>query len=121
MEKNIQQQLVKLAGKAQRIIESEKLYTNPLMNRKKLAFILCTNEKYLADAIRQCEGVTINDFINRYRIEHARQLLREDKQITNLSVAIESGINTRITLFRLFRKYYNMSPSEFRKSVPQQD
>lgn len=115
MEKVIQPQLVRLAGKARQIIEKERLYINPYMNRKKLAFILRTNEKYLADAIRLCEGLTINDFINRFRIEHARRLLEKNQEITTSSVAIESGINTRTTLFRLFRKYYNMSPSEFRK------
>lgn len=115
MEKEIQPQLIKLAGQARQILEKEKLYINPDMNRKRLAYILRTNEKYLADAIRFCEGVTINDFINRFRIEHARRLLKENQEITTLSVAIESGISTRITLFRLFHKYYNMSPSDFRK------
>lgn len=117
MEKNIQPQLVRLAEKARDIVESEKLYTNPDMNRKILAHRLSTNEKYLADAIRFCEGLTIKDFINRFRVEHARKLLEANQQIAIFSVAIESGINTRTTFFRLFRKYYNISPSKYKRLI----
>ena len=111
--------MAKLAEQARLLLEKEKLYTDPHMNRKKLAYLLRTNEKYLADAIRACEGLRVNDFINFFRIEHARKLLEENQQITALSVAIESGISTRITLFRLFRRHYNMSPTEFRKQFGQ--
>lgn len=117
MEKEIQPQMLKLAQQARLLFEKEKLYTDPLMNRKKLANLLRTNEKYLADAIRLCEGLTVNDFINIFRIKHARRLLEENQQLTALSIAIESGISTRITLFRLFRRYYNMSPSAFKKQI----
>lgn len=107
--------MVKLAEQARSLLEKDLLYTDPYMNRKKLAGLLRTNEKYIADAIRSCEGVRVNDFINYFRIEHARKLLEENQEITALSVAVESGLSTRITLFRLFRRHYNMSPTEFRR------
>ena len=115
MKKEPHPQLVKLAEQARQVVESEMLFTDPLINRKKLAHRLSTNEKYLADAIRFCEGLTINDFINRLRIEHARRLIEKDQEIKVTTAALASGINTRTTLFRLSRKYYNMSPTEFRK------
>ena len=97
-------------------LNTDNRFTQPDINRKQMADNLGTNEKYLADAIRnQCGGQTVNDFVNLFRIKHARKLLEENQQITALSVAIESGISTRITLFRLFRRHFNMSPTKFRK------
>ena len=90
------------------------------INRKQMAEYLGTNEKYLADAIRnQCDGQTVSDFINMLRLSYARELLSGKPEMTIEAVAMEAGLNTRTTLFRLFRKHYGMSPSEFRTLLKQ--
>lgn len=69
---------------------------------------------YAEKAIAAQEGETVSDFVNRYRLEHVARLLKT----TNDPIAIIgelSGIPSRVTLARLFRNAYGMTPTEYRK------
>ena len=97
------------------LMDEQKPYTDAELNRNMRAQLLGTNEKYVEQAIRQCsKGETVSDFINRYRLEHVTCLLKT----TNDPIAIIgelSGIPSRVTLARLFRNAYGMTPTEYRK------
>ena len=97
------------------LMDEQKPYTDAELNRNMLAQLLGTNEKYVEQAIRQCsKGETVSVFINRYRLEHVTCLLKT----TNDPIAIIgelSGIPSRVTLARLFRNAYGMTPTEYRK------
>ena len=97
------------------LMDEQKPYTDAELNRNMLAQLLGTNAKYVELAIRQCsKGDTVSDFINRYRLEHVTRLLKT----TNDPIAIIgelSGIPSRVTLARLFRNAYGMTPTEYRK------
>lgn len=106
------EELVWLACK--RMVE-EKHFRNPSLNRKQLADLLGTNENYLAAAIRDVNGgQTVGDFINGFRLDYACQLITDSPHMTLETVAHESGLVTRSTLFRLFLKKFGMSPSQYR-------
>lgn len=101
-----------------KLMNEEKPYTEETLNRDVLAQMLCTNAKYVEQAIRQCsKGETVSDFINRYRLENVVRLLIS----TSDPIAIIgelSGIPSRSTLARLFRNAYGMTPSEYRNITP---
>ena len=97
------------------LMDEQQPYTNAELNRNMLAQLLGSNAKYVEQAIRQCsKGETVSDFINRYRLEHVARLLKT----TDDPIAIIgelSGIPSRVTLARLFRNAYGMTPTEYRK------
>ena len=97
------------------LMDEQQPYTNAELNRNMLAQLLGSNAKYVEQAIRQCsKGETVSDFINRYRLEHVARLLKS----TDDPIAIIgelSGIPSRVTLARLFRNAYGMTPTEYRK------
>lgn len=98
-----------------KLMDDEKPYTDDTLNRETLARMLSTNYKYVEQAIRECSnGETVADFINRYRIQQAAVLLKTTDDSVGL-IGELCGIGSRTTLFRLFRDYYGMSPSEYRK------
>ena len=100
-----------------KIMEEQRLYMQAEMNREKLASILGTNYKYVADAIRECsDDKTVNQFINGYRIRYAAQLLAGDEyDIT--TIIYKAGFNNRSNFNKLFREYYQVSPGEYRKAA----
>lgn len=107
-----------LVRKARIYLRTDKRFTDTELNRKQIADAIGTNEKYLADAIRnRNDGQTVGDFINEIRLAYARNLLIEEPGLTIENIAMESGLQSRTTLFRLFRKHYGMSPSEVRKAL----
>jgi AraC-like DNA-binding protein len=59
--------------------------------------------------------LTFTEYITNKRLAYACQLL-EDKPNWNIdAIAHEAGILSDATFRRLFRKHYNMSPSEYRE------
>jgi AraC-like DNA-binding protein len=60
-------------------------------------------------------GVNFSDFVNRYRVEYAKEKLRNPqwRQLTLEGIALEAGFNNRITFFRAFTKHTGYTPSEY--------
>lgn len=97
-------------------MKDKTIFTDPDINRRSIAEILHTNEKYLADCIRRNENLTFTEFINTYRLHYARQLLSaHQEEYTIETIAIDSGFGSRKTFHRLFKECYGLSPNEFRR------
>ena len=61
-------------------------------------------------------GETVNNFINRVRIEKTARLLKFSK--TSISaIAMCCGFSSTSTLSRLFKQYFGISPSEYRNGI----
>jgi AraC family transcriptional regulator len=59
-------------------------------------------------------GETVNNFTNRIRSEKAARLLKFSKKSIS-EISIECGFSSTSTLSRLFKQYFEISPSEYRK------
>lgn len=94
----------------------ENIFTEPDLDRGRLARLLGTNEHYISDAVSACTGGKgTGDFINGYRLRHAAHLLATTRDSAAL-IAELSGFS-RSTFFRLFNDAYGMSPADYRKVV----
>ena len=94
----------------------EHIFTDPDLDRCKLARLLGTNEHYISDAVSACtKGGSINDFINGYRLRYAVNLLITTDDSIAL-IAELSGFSRR-SFYRVFDEAYSTSPSEFRKTA----
>jgi AraC family transcriptional regulator len=60
-------------------------------------------------------GETVNNFTTRVRNEKAARLLKFSKKSIS-EISIECGFSSTSTLSRLFKKYFEISPSEYRNS-----
>ncbi|MDR0829769.1 MAG: helix-turn-helix domain-containing protein, partial [Prevotellaceae bacterium] len=97
------------------LMQQEKPFTDPDLNRKKLADRLSTNESYLADAIREATGETFSNYVSNLRLQYTLQLMTEQPDLTFDAVAIDSGHGSYSAFLRLFTKKYGITPSEYRK------
>ena len=61
----------------------------------------------------QKTGSHLSEYITSLRLNYAKQLL-QDTSVPVLSVAQQSGYQDAKYFARVFRKYENMSPSEYR-------
>src|SRR5574344_2911153 len=55
--------------------DEKKVYLDPSLSLIKLSEIVGTNTTYLSNAINQYSGCNLRTFINKYRINYAKQLL----------------------------------------------
>lgn len=59
--------------------------------------------------------MNFRDYINSLRIKHSVRLMNSGN-MTITEIAYESGFESIRTFNRVFKQYYNMSPSEYRKT-----
>ena len=58
--------------------------------------------------------LTYTDFVNQYRVQYAKKLLIQDKNVTE--TCFESGFESLSYFNRIFKKFAGESPSAFRRS-----
>lgn len=109
------QQEAAFAERMYLLFEKEHVYLNPRLRLSELAMLLGTNRTYLSHYFNQnCES-TFYDFVNDYRIHHAKLLLHSTDD-TLETIAMNSGFNSLSTFRRAFVQREGMSPIEFRAS-----
>ncbi len=77
------------------------------------AALLCLNKSYLCRLFRTATGTTLWDFINFVRVSKSEELLAGKMNLSE--IAYEVGFSSPSYFHRTFRKYKQMSPSEYRK------
>ena len=89
-----------LARQFNQLMTDEQMY---LMHDLRLDFVvqrLGTNRTYLLAALKQELGMTFNEYVNRRRIAHARQLMKSNPSILKSDVAARSGYNSLSAFYR---------------------
>ncbi|MBN1921923.1 MAG: substrate-binding domain-containing protein [Anaerolineae bacterium] len=89
-------------------------YAEPI-SRASLARYIAFSEDYLTYCFRKELGVTPITYLNRFRVNQARQLLLETtKSITE--IALDVGFSDSGYFSRVFRREVGMSPEAYRQS-----
>ena len=97
----------------------EKNYHQKL-NLKMLAETLDMNESTLSRLFKSETGINLNYYINEKRMKKAKELLQEPAyKIKDVANAV--GMEDQLYFNKVFKKYYHVSPSDYRKKVLQDD
>lgn len=78
-----------------------------------LADYLGLSFKYTSILFKKVMGDNFKNYINIYRIEKAKVILKENKDIKIKDLAEELGYNSSNTFIRIFKKYEGISPTQF--------
>lgn len=100
-----------------RIMEQDKPYRNPEYRLNHLATQLNKSVHHVSQVINEKEGISFSDYINKFRVQDARDLLRSQrsKQVTILAISLEAGFNSKTAFYNTFKKFTGKTPSEFIK------
>ncbi|WP_159949822.1 helix-turn-helix domain-containing protein [Polaribacter septentrionalilitoris] len=96
---------------------TKKPYLNPSLTIRKLAEELKMNSRDLSVLINQNLHQHFFDFVNEYRIEEAKSILKNPKkrEFTVLEVLYEVGFNSKSSFNTAFKKHTGTTPTQFRK------
>lgn len=105
-------------NKLSAFMEQEKPYLNSDLQINQLAKLVDINHRQLSMIMNQHFQKNFFEFVNHYRIEEAKTLLRseEHKTANVLDIMYEVGFNSKATFNTFFKKQTGQTPSQFRKS-----
>jgi len=73
-----------------------------------------TSPRHLTRLFKETTGITVSQYAEKLRIEHAVQLLKENNKVE--MIAAECGFQSTNQLRHLFRKYTGVIPSDYKMS-----
>ncbi len=68
---------------------------------------------YLSKQFKEQMGESLLDYINRFRLDKAKQLLK-DLELSITDIASEAGYNNSNAFIRVFKKYEGITPGKYR-------
>lgn len=100
------------------VIEKVKIYINRNYSKKiTQEFISCLfylNRSYLSHLFKEKTGQNFIDYVNRVRIEKAKELFKtSDRKMYQIAKAV--GYDNVKYFFRVFKKFENITPEQYRK------
>lgn len=104
--------------KIEAYVESERPYLNPSLSLRSLADQLEIHPNQLSWLLNESIGQNFNEFINKRRIEHFKQIVLDpdNSHISLIGLAYESGFNSKTVFNTAFKKEVDMTPKAFLKS-----
>ena len=99
------------------LMESEKLYLKPDLQLSHLADILEVHSNTVSACINTTQGCNFSQWVNEYRLQHAKKLLSENPNMKISAVGLESGFANERSFFRSFKAATGMTPGEWVKKV----
>lgn len=98
--------------------KNEKPYLKSTITIQEVSKKIRIPVNHLSQVINEQFGYNFNDFINSYRIENAKNLLQQQNSSANiLEVMLESGFNSKSVFNTAFKKFTNLTPTEYKKKV----
>ena len=111
------QEEIALAKRIEAYVKANDCYLTTNLKVSRLAKLLMEPEYKITRAITGVLGFkNFNQYINQYRIEHAKTLFADDKfdDVSILAIGMESGFGSVGPFNRAFKNHAGVTPREFR-------
>ena len=107
-----------LTERIERHMETHKPYLSHYLNLEELANQLSMHPRALSVAIKNNFQTNFYEFINSYRIDEAKQLLEDDRNLDKTMIEIlgNAGFNSKATFNAIFKKVVGMTPTQYKAS-----
>lgn len=112
-------QVAALHESLKQLMDTEKYFTEPELSLNMLASKLSIHPNYLSQVINEKEGVSFFDYINTLRVNEFKRLIQEkdQNQFTLISIAYDSGFNSKSSFNKNFKKVTGLSPTDYIKQL----
>ena len=103
----------------QDFMEKEKPYVNFDLSLQGLADKLHLSRHQLSNLINQQHHKNFYEFVNFYRVEEVKYLMRQPKNqhLKLISLAYDAGFNSKSSFNRIFKQLTEMTPSQYFASL----
>nr|WP_315193762.1 helix-turn-helix domain-containing protein [uncultured Flavobacterium sp.] len=106
-------------SKLQQFMMAEKPYLNPSLTIQDVSNTIQIPTRELSILINHQLDQHFYDFVNSYRIEHAKEILKDTtkSKLTILEILYEVGFNSKSSFNTAFKKHTGYTPTHYRKTL----
>ena len=90
-------------------------YPDPTLCMASVSKQFGVSERFVYNAVVDITGMNVSNFMARCRMEQAAMLLRDTEENIS-SIAEKCGYPVESTFYRNFKKYYHMTPAEYKST-----
>lgn len=99
------------------IMANERLFANPDLKLSEVAKKLDISNHELSKLINDELDKSFTGFINAYRIEEAKQLIKNNSLYTIEAIGNQSGFNSKSAFYKAFKKETNTTPAKLKSEL----
>ncbi|MBR6128224.1 MAG: helix-turn-helix domain-containing protein [Bacteroidaceae bacterium] len=99
------------------LMDKEQPFLNSELKIADIASQLGTNVSYVSACINRQKGCSFNQFVNGYRINYAKAMLRHKPEKKLSEVWTASGFANETTFFRTFKTITGMTPTDWKAQI----
>lgn len=105
--------------KVDNLFNDSKPFLDPDLNIQKLASLCKVPINELSFILNNHYKQSFFDFINSKRVKEVQKRIEKGdiENFTMLSIALDCGFNSKSSFNRLFKKYTNLTPSQYKDSI----
>ena len=103
--------------KLENLVQGESLYLNPNIRLKDLAKRMDISSHHLSQLLNQHYHASFFDYINKYRVEKAKELIKKHPERILMHIAFDSGFNNKTSFVNAFKKFEKATPSKFKEAL----
>ena len=106
-----------------RQLEEEKAFLNDDLNLQKFSESISLSPSCVSTIINQRFNCSFKKLISRYRIEEAKDLMNnsDNAKIKLIDIAYRVGFNNKVSFYRAFKEFENISPSAYLQKIKIQE
>lgn len=110
---------LELKNKLLQCIDNEKPYLNQNLRIDDLAAMINTNKTYLSQLINEEFNESFYYFVNRYRVDEAKEMLisGDFNHLSIQGIAENAGFKSISSFNTSFKKYVGATPTQYRKNI----
>ncbi len=108
--------IITVGKRADKIMSEKMLFLDPAFTMEQLARESGTNRTYISIYVRSEKGCSFREYIGRYRIAYAYELISSGRVNTLADAAMLSGFGCVRSFKSSYRAIYGTSPMEHIKS-----
>lgn len=101
------------------LMQTQQPFLQANLSLRQLAKMLDLHPNKLSELLNETVGKNFSAYINKYRVETFKQLAKkpENKHLSLLGIAYESGFNSKTTFNTFFKKETGSTPKEYLKGL----
>ncbi len=110
--------IAQISEKIRTAFHEEAIFLRNDLSIKSLAEHIDENPYYITQTFSESFKESFNDFVNRHRVYYSQSLLRspDHHHLKIEAIAREAGFNNKVTFYKAFTKFLDITPSVYRKS-----